>query len=227
MKISYVQYLNVGFGIINNTKVVDSWDINQCIEEALLLNNPSTDIEIIGFRFYDIDDETKNVVKRGGINYLEGEVFTYPKVDNDTMIYLKNINKEYERGQKIIKITKPNIIIYPFNPDDTVLDITPYLASIKAKKTEEEIKATNIAIENYKQNLVSVLKGVVDCIENNAFNRIQFTDSPYNEDEKFLNIMNDNGNFQKHIDYLRNERLRIIQLEKTLNELNQHNQNRY
>lgn len=226
MNTSYVQYLNVGFGIINNTKVVSSWNLNDCIEEALFLNDPNADILIIGFRFYDIDNETKNVVKRGGINYLQGEVFTYPKVDNDMMAFLRSTNKEYERGQKLIKISKPNTIIYPFNDDDCILDIEPYLASIKAKKTEEEIKNTNIAIENYKQNLVNIIRSIADCIENNSFNKIPTVDSPYKEEEKYLDILNDGGNFAKHIDYLRNERLHIITLEKTLNELKQ-NQRRY
>ncbi|MDD5934041.1 MAG: hypothetical protein PUC65_00490, partial [Clostridiales bacterium] len=62
--------------------------------------------------------------------------------------------------------------------------------------------------------------------ENNSFNKIPTVDSPYKEDEKYLDILNDGGNFAKHIEYLRNERLRIITLEKNLNELKS-NQRRY
>lgn len=219
MAVSYVQFLNVGFGIINNTRIVDAWDANAIIEEALLLDNPDADIRIIGFRFYDIDSVTNNVVRRSGIYYLQGEIFTYPKVDNDVLTLLRNTNKEYEKGQRLIKVQKPYTLVYPFSEDDRIVDVQPFLASIKSKKIKEDIERAKVDIENYKNNLLNIIRSVADSIETNSFNRIPFIDSPYSEEVKYLNIMNDGGNFMKHIDYLRNQRLNIMSLEKTLGEL--------
>lgn len=219
MKTSYVQYLNIGFGIINNTRVIDSWNTNECIEEALLLDNDQNDVRIIGFRFYDIDSDTKAVIKQGGINYLQGTLFTYPKIDNDILTLLKATNKEYPRDQKLIKIKKPYTIVYPFNDNDCILDITPFQTGIKVKKIKEEIERTNLAIESYKRELVATVRTIADNIETNSYNKIPFFQSLHDSEEKHLNILDDNGNFVKHIDYLRNERLRIIELEKRLNEL--------
>lgn len=219
MKISYVQYLNIGFGIINNTREIDSWNTNECIEEALLLDNEKNDVRIIGFRFYDIDSDTKVILKQGGINYLQGELFTYPKIDNDMMILLKATNMDYLRDQKLIKLKKPYTIVYPFNEDDCILDITPFQTGIKIKRIKEEIEKTNLAIETYKRELVSAIRNIADSIETNSYNKIPFYQSPINMNEKQLNILDDQGNFVKHIDYLRNERLRIIDMEKHLNEL--------
>ncbi|SFR69161.1 hypothetical protein [Anaeromicropila populeti] len=215
---SYVQFLNVGFGIINNTKEVESWDIKTAMEEALLMDNPDTDVRIIGFRFYDLDPVTNHVSKRSGIYYLDGEVFYYPKVDNDILNFLKTMNKEFQKNQRIIKIQKPYTLVYPFESDDTIVDVKPFLAKIKAKKAEEQLDRMKEEIEEYKNNLLEALRKIEDAIETNAFNTIPLLDSPYSEATKTLNIMNDGGNFNKHIEYLRNKRVEIMNLERTMNE---------
>ena len=94
----------------------------------------------------------------------------------------------------------------------------PFLAKIKAKKAEEQLERMKNDIEEYKNNLVDALRKIQDAIENNAFNTIPLVDSPYSESSKTLNIMNDGGNFNKHIDYLRNKRVEIMNLERNMKE---------
>ena len=73
-------------------------------------------------------------------------------------------------------------------------------------------------IEDYKNNLIEALRKIEDAIENNAFNTIPLVDSTYSEASKTLNIMNDGGNFNKHIDYLRTKRVEIMNLERKMSE---------
>lgn len=215
---SYVQFLNVGFGIINNTKEVESWNIKEMMEEALLMDNPDLDVRIIGFRFYDVDEATNHVTKRSGIYYLDGEIIDNPSKDPAVASFLANANKEYPRGQRLIKIMKPYTLVYALENEDTIVDVKPFLAKIKAKKAEEQLERMKNEIEDYKNNLIETLRKIEDAIENNAFNTVPLVDSPYSEGSKILNIMNDGGNFNKHIDYLRAKRVEIMNLERRMNE---------
>ena len=80
---TYVQILNIGFGIINNTEPVENRDTEAIMERVIGLDDAARDIRIIGFRFYDMDTDTNMMSNQSGIYYLEGEEFTYPKVDAD------------------------------------------------------------------------------------------------------------------------------------------------
>ena len=84
---TYVQILNVGFGIINNTEPVETRDTDAIMERVISLDDPARDIKIIGFRFYDMDSDTNMMSNQSGIYYLEGEEFTYPKVDPEITAY--------------------------------------------------------------------------------------------------------------------------------------------
>lgn len=215
---SYVQFLNVGFGIINNTKEVESWNIKEMMEEALLLDDPELDIRIIGFRFYDMDPITNVVTKRSGIYYLDGEIIDSPSKDPAVIAFLENSNKQFPKGQRLIKIQKPYTLVYALGNEDTIVDVKPFLAKIQAKKATEQLDRMKNEIEQYKINLVEVLRKIEDAVENNAFNTIPLVDSQYAENSKTLNILNDNGNFNKHIEYLRNKRVEIMNLERKMQE---------
>lgn len=215
---SYVQFLNVGLGIINNTKEVESWNIKEITEEALLMDNPDLDVRIIGFRFYDLDPVTNHVLKQSGIYYLDGEIVNNPSKDPSVMAFLSSSNKEFPRGQRLIKIQKPYTLVYALENEDTIVDVKPFLAKIKAKKAKEHLERTKKDFEEYKNNLVEVLRKIEDAIACNAFNAIPLIDSPSSETSKTLNIMNDNGNFNKHIEYLRNKRIEIMNLENKMKE---------
>lgn len=215
---SYVQFLNVGFGIINNTKEVESWNIKEMMEEALLLDDPELDIRIIGFRFYDMDPITNVVTKRSGIYYLDGEIIDSPSKDPAVIAFLENSNKQFPKGQRLIKIQKPYTLVYALGNEDTIVDVKPFLAKIQAKKATEQLDRMKNEIEQYKINLVEVLRKIEDAVENNAFNTIPLVDSQYAENSKTLNILNDNGNFNKHIEYLRNKRVEIMNLERKIQE---------
>ena len=212
---SYVQYLNVGLGLINNTEPVSDWNIDDAIESALMLDDNTMDVRIIGFRFYDIETTTNNVIRRSGIYYLQGEIYTFPKIDQEITDFIKNAHIDFPRGQQIIKIKKPYILVYRYNEDDTIVNVENVLAKIQAKKDEEELAALKSDIIRYKNNLLQELKNISDAIENSNYHTINLADIPNNG--KALNILDDNGDFSKHIEYLRNTRLSILNLEKKLN----------
>ena len=134
---TYVQILNIGFGIINNTEPVENRDTEAIMERVIGLDDAARDIRIIGFRFYDMDTDTNMMSNQSGIYYLEGEEFTYPKVDADIQAYMKSAGIEYEKGQQLIKIKKPNTLVYPFNPGDQILDTAAVLLKLKVKREEE------------------------------------------------------------------------------------------
>lgn len=211
---SFVQFLNVGFGFFNNTKPVNEWDINSAMEEALAADDPATDVSIIGFRFYDMDPVTRSITRRSGIYYLDGEVMTYPQVDNDVSNFIRTMNRQVEKGQRLIKVMKPGPLVYMFEQDDVLVDTSPVLAKIRAKKAKEQIERLKVEIEDYKRALIEELRKIENAIESNSFNMIPL--SAESETIKFLNIMNDDGNFCKHIDHLRSQRVQIMTLEKEI-----------
>jgi len=213
---SYVQILNVGFGIINNTQPVDGKDTESIMEMVLEMDDPTKDIRIIGYRTYDMDEDTGIMSNQSGINYLEGEEFTYPKVDPEITNYMKSAGIDFEKGQQIIKIKKPNVIVRPFNSDDQILDTQSVLLKMKIRKEMDRKARLEEEIVTYKNNLVEELKRATECIENNQFNTIPLVDT--GEDSKALNILGDKGNFQKHIEHMRNIRVEMMAIEKFLRE---------
>lgn len=214
---SYVQYLNVGLGLINNTEPISEWNIDDAIESSLMLDDSSLDVHIIGFRFYDIETTNNNVIRRSGIYYLQGEVFTFPKIDQEITEFLKNSNLDFPRGQQVIKVKKPYVLVYKYNEDDTIVNVESVLAKIQAKKDEEQLASLKADIMRYKNNLLQELKNVCDAIDNSNYHTINLANLPGPNYPKALNLLDDNGDFSKHIEYLRNTRLQILNLEKKLN----------
>jgi hypothetical protein len=214
---SFLQFLNVGFGIINNTQPVERWDIDGAMEKALTIDDPTLDIRIIGFRFYDIDNTTNNIVKQSGIYYLEGDIFTYPKIDNEIALFMKNTNADFPRGQQLIKIKKPYVLVYLYHENDTIVNIESIMEKIKIKKEQERLLKLNQDVVQYKNNLIQALRKIETSIEDNNFNLISMTEPETPEGPRLLNILNDRGVFSKHVDYLRNTRIEIMNLEKYLN----------
>ena len=214
---SYVQYLNVGLGLINNTEPISEWNIDDAIEASLMLDDSSLDVHIIGFRFYDIETTNNNVIRRSGIYYLQGEVFTFPKIDQEVTEFIKNANVDFPRGQQLIKIKKPYLLVYRYNEDDTIVNVENVLSKIQAKKDEEQLASLKAEIMRYKNNLLQELRNVCDAIDNSNYHTINLASLPGSNSPKALNLLDDNGDFSKHIEYLRNTRLQILNLEKKLN----------
>lgn len=213
---SFVQILNIGFGIINNTQPIESRNEEDIMEMVMGMEDPARDIRIIGFRMYDMDTDTGITSNQSGIYYLEGEEFTYPKVDQDITSYMKNANIEYEKGQQLIKIRKPNVMVYPLNPNDKILDTAAVLLKMKIRKEEERKARLEEEILTYKNSLVEELKRVAEYVETNQFNTIPLV--PTSDNGKALNVLNDKGNFNKHIDHMRNIRVEIMEIDKFLRE---------
>ena len=86
----YVQYLNVGLGIFNNIREVNEWNTDVAIEEALSLENEEQDIRIVGFRFFEKDENTQQIVSESGIYYLQGEIVSNPSDDSQIVSYFEN-----------------------------------------------------------------------------------------------------------------------------------------
>ena len=213
---SFVQILNIGFGIINNTQPVDDTNPEVIMEKVLSMDDPARDIRIIGFRTYEMDTDTGVMSNQSGIYYLEGEEFTYPKVDAEITAYMKNAGIEYEKGQQLIKVKKPNVLVYPFNANDKILDTASVLIKMKVKKEHERRVRLEEEIVTYKNNLVAELKKAAEYIENNQFNTIPLVDT--GDNAKALNLLGDKGNFQKHIEHMRNIRVEIMAIDKFLRE---------
>lgn len=213
---SFVQILNVGFGIINNTQPVENRNADAIMEKVMAMNDPAKDIRIIGFRFYDMDTDTGITSNQSGVYYLEGEEFTYPKVDQEVLAYMKSLGIEYEKGQQLIKIKKPNVMVYPFNPGDEILDTASVLIKMKIKKEQERRVRLEEEIVTYRNNLVADLKKIAEYIENNQFNTIPLLDTEDNG--KVLNILGDHGNFNKHIEHMRSIRVEMMAIDKFLRE---------
>ena len=129
---------------------------------------------------------------------------------------MKNAGIDYEKGQQLIKIKKPNVLVYPFNPNDTILDTAAVLIKMKIKKEEERKVRLEEEIVTYKNSLVEELKKAAEYIENNQFNTISLIDT--GENSKALNVLGDKGNFQKHIEHMRNIRVEIMAIDKFLRE---------
>ena len=214
---SYVHYLNVGLGLINNTEPISEWNIDDAIESSLMLDDSSLDVQIIGFRFYDIETTNNNVIRRSGIYYLQGEIFTFPKIDQEITEFIKNANIDFPRGQQLIKVKKPYVLVYKYNEDDTIVNVENVLSKIQAKKDEEQLANLKADIMRYKNNLLQELKNVCDAIDNSNYHTINLANLPGPNYPKALNLLDDNGDFSKHIEYLRNTRLQILNLEKKLN----------
>ncbi len=215
---SYVQYLNVGFGIFNNTRDVENWSVEGAMEEALLLDDPDTDIRIIGFRFFDKDMESGKLIKQSGIFYLLGEKVENPQTDNEVVTYFKNINRGFPMGEAVIKIKKPELLVYPFRDGDRILDPTAILAKINAQRGQERLAKIRQGIEDYKQSIIDELEHIQEAIANNAFHLIPMSDSASGQEIKHLNILNDEGDFNKHIEYLRKQRVEILNIENSIKE---------
>lgn len=216
---SFVQYLNVGFGIFNNTQAIDNWSIETAMEEALLLDDPDTDIRLIGFRFFDKDMETGSLIKQSGIFYLSGEKVENPKMDNEVVAYFKNTNKEFPVREAVIKMKKPYMLVYPFREGDRILDTTAVLAKINVRKGQERLAKIRQGIEDYKQSIIDELEHIQEAVGNNAFHLIPMSDSTEGAEIKHLNILNDDGDFNKHIEYLRKQRVELLNIENSLKEL--------
>ena len=56
-----------------------------------------------------------------------------------------------------------------------------------------------------------------EAIENSSYHTIDLVELDATGYPKALNILNDNGDFGKHIEHLRNTRLEILTIEKKLN----------
>ena len=175
---SYVQYLNVGLGLINNTEPISEWNIDDAIEASLMLDDSSLDVHIIGFRFYDIETTNNNVIRRSGIYYLQGEIFTFPKIDQEVTEFIKNANVDFPRGQQLIKIKKPYLLVYRYNEDDTIVNVENVLSKIQAKKDEEQLASLKAEIMRYKNNLLQELRNVCDAIDNSNYHTINLASLP-------------------------------------------------
>ena len=211
---SYVQYLNVGFGIINNMEPVDAWNSESAMERAVHLDNPDNDVRIIGFRFYDMDTDTNVVQKQSGIFYLAGEIFTYPKVDSDVSAYVTNANMNLADGEKIIKVMKPNLFVYKFHDNDNLLDTEGVMLKMKLQQETERMKKLETEIEEYKTKLLEAIATVQTAIENNKYNSIDMADLDNAGERRALNILDDGGDFGQHIELLRKKRIEMLTIEK-------------
>lgn len=210
----YVQYLNVGFGIFNNTKEVKEWNVDVATEEALMTEEKNGDIHIIGFLFFEKDDETNEILFQSGIYYLKGEIVENPSMDLQIVSY-------FEKKQQIlpvvplVKMQSPFFMVYPYRKDDQLINLEFAKEKIALRKKKVRIAILREEIENYKKELVQELHNIANDMEQDEFLLVPLVDG-VNEGVRHLDVMGDCGNFQKHIAFLeeRIEELTRLQLPK-------------
>lgn len=210
----YVQYLNIGFGIFKNIQEVKDWDVDLAVEEALSLNDPKQDIQIIGFRFFEKDEKKNNISKTSGIYYFQGEIVKCPCEDGDIVEYYRK--KEVQvPSVPMIKIKTPWLMLYPYEEGDQVLDIASSKEIEMFRKRQADITRLRRDIDSYKENLVEELRKVADMIEAEQFTLLPFA-SGFGENGESLDILGDGGNFRKHIEYLEDKmkQIRLLQTNK-------------
>lgn len=198
----YVQYLNVGLGIFNNIREVKEWNADVAIEEALSLENEEQDIRIVGFRFFEKDENTQQIVSESGIYYLQGEIVSNPSDDSQIVSYFEN------RMQPLpiiplVKIQSPFFLIYPYREEDQVVDTFLAKEKIALRKKQARVNILREEIKEYKEAVVRELRKVADAMEEEEFLLIPLINNVVEEEEvQHLDILGDGGNFKKHISCL-------------------------
>lgn len=192
----YVQFLNVGYGVFSNTKEIEKWDEKEAFEEAMLLDNPSMDIRIIGFRFYEKVNE--QIVQESGVYYMSGEVISDPSSDDEVVNYFKNAQREVPQFP-VVKINIPFLLVYPFHEGDSIMEKPQEISKSELRNKKERIMELRNQIEKYKNSVVGELYRVAEAFESEEFSKIPLVTPDGQEDKLFLNLVQDNGDFGMHI----------------------------
>lgn len=206
----YVQFLNVGYGVFSNTKEIEEWDVKEAFEEAMLLDNPSMDIRIIGFRFYEKENE--QIVQESGVYYMSGEVISDPSTDDEVVNYFKNAQREVPQFP-VVKINIPFLLVYPFHEGDSIIEKPKEISKTELRNKKERIMELRNQIEKYKTSIVGELYRVAEAFETEEFSKIPLATLDGQEDKLFLDLVQDNGNFGMHIKNIQEyiEELEILQ----------------
>ena len=170
------------------------------IEEALTAENKERDIHIIGFLFFEKDNETNQILTQSGIYYLQGEIVEIPSCVIQIVSY-------FERKQQtlpivpLVKVQSPFFMVYPYHEGDQLVDLTLAKEKIALRKKQVRIAVLRDELENYKQTLVQELRNIASALEQDEFLLVPLVDGVC-DDVQHLNIMGDCGNFRKHIMFL-------------------------
>lgn len=207
----YVQYLNVGFGIFNNIREVKEWNVDVATEEALVLENEEQDIRIVGFRFFEKEEELDQISSESGIYYLKGEVINNPSDDGQIVSYY-----EYRRQPlpkvPLVKIQSPFFLLYPYGEEDQFVDTHLAKEKIALRKKQARIATLRQEISDYKQSVVQEIRKIADAMEEEEFLLVPLTKET-GEEQQYLDILGDHGNFKKHISYLEEKIAEITKLQ--------------
>lgn len=209
---NYVQYLNVGYGVFCNTKEVKKWDIYEAVNDAILIENPTMDIRIVGFRFYEKKDE--KIVKKSGVYYLQGEIVREPQKDDEIKLYFDKLRKEIPKCP-VVKLMKPYFLIYPYTEGDTVIKIDEMISKEELRKKREEVTRLRIQVESYKDKMVTELYRLAEAIEKEEFSNIRLEKMEGHE-KVYLDLLQNQKNIGQHIEQLMNDIKKIEDVENSM-----------
>jgi hypothetical protein len=84
---------------------------------------------------------------------------------------------------------------------------------MKINKEKERMAKLQEEVVAYKARLIKALKDVEEAIDTNQFNAVILAEVE-DTSVKALDILNDGGDFSKHIEHLRNIRVEIMKIDK-------------
>lgn len=212
---NYIQYINMGFVVIEDIQEVTEWDVDYAVCEALEKNKSQKDCFIIGFRFLEKEKET--LKHQSGVYYLDGKVSLNPLEDMEVFRYCEE--KEITVPMfPVIKIKQPFLMVFPFEEKDQVIQVSNY-----REKGSEEAKRARISvlrkeIAEYKGNVLKEMEEVAKALEAEEFSLISLTRDEKENGKRFLNIYGDAGDFGEHLRFLHVRIEELHQLQKEIME---------
>lgn len=226
MNKQFIQYISLGIGLIENVQEVSNRIIEENVEKALKLEEDSKDIKIIGFRFFDRAKDN-SICNISGVFYLNGEVYTYPKISTELLQFIHNIGVDYKKGQQLIVTGSYTPMIYEFTKDDKILDIEDIKKRLERKRQKEREVNLTLEITKYKEKLCLCLEKIAGSIRANEYKyiplkglEIEAQENPKYKEVFVLDILNDGGDFKVHIDQLKYMYKELHSLEESLSGIN-------
>lgn len=207
---NFIQYINMGFVVIDDIQEVDEWNIDYAVYEALKKNKCQEDCYIIGFRF--LEKENQILKHESGIYYLDGTVISNPVEDIEVFRYCEEKDIEVPCFP-VIKIKQPFLMVFPFEKQDQVIDAAKYKQTDTVEAKKAKITVLRKEISDYKRELLQEMEIVSRALDAEEFSLIPLIGDEKENGKRFLNLCGDEGDFGRHLRYLylRTEELRQLQ----------------
>ena len=206
----YVQYINACFGFFPCTKQIKEYNVEEALEEVISLNNKEMGIQIIGFRFFQKEEE--KIIEQTGIYYLDGEYIMDPSKDTELVEYFR------QKGHilpdfPVIKISDPFLLVYPFLEKDKIIEASMFQNVKEKVSRKKELLIIRKEIEECKKNILQELYRIIDAVETERFEEISFHFKKQSDNKEYLGIFTEEWGIKEYIEYLRKRIDEINQIQ--------------